>query len=189
MSTTSSALSGSERTGSLNTILIVLLVLAIAFAAADFIYLTIKSNHDRQASALTTEIQVASQALTTYAANAAGGNELALHCDLVVAAEEARFATPGVNIGLFCTTPGVAVARAVPPKQALELLLTGTPISALEAHRLGLVNRVVPADRLHEETLKLARQIAQASARVVAIGKRAFYEQLQMPRPAASYSQ
>ncbi|MEZ5462579.1 methyl-accepting chemotaxis protein [Dokdonella sp.] len=77
MSTTSSALSGSERTGSLNTILIVLLVLAIAFAAADFIYLNIKSNHDRQASSLTTEIQVASQALTTYAANAAGGNELA----------------------------------------------------------------------------------------------------------------
>ncbi|HOX71073.1 MAG: methyl-accepting chemotaxis protein [Dokdonella sp.] len=77
MSTTSSALSGSERTGSLNTILIVLLVLAIAFAAVDFIYLTIKSNQDRQASALTTEIQVASQALTTYAANAAGGNELA----------------------------------------------------------------------------------------------------------------
>ncbi|HQW77321.1 MAG TPA: methyl-accepting chemotaxis protein, partial [Dokdonella sp.] len=77
MSTTSSALSGSERTGSLNTILIVLLVLSIAFAAADFIYLTIKSNQDRQASALTTEIQVASQALTTYAANAAGGNELA----------------------------------------------------------------------------------------------------------------
>lgn len=77
MSTTSSALSGSERTGSLNTILIVLLVLAIAFAAADFIYLNIKSNHDRQASSLTTEIQVTSQALTTYAANAAGGNELA----------------------------------------------------------------------------------------------------------------
>ncbi|MGB0134596.1 methyl-accepting chemotaxis protein [Dokdonella sp.] len=77
MSTTSSALSGSERTGSLNTILIVLLVLAIAFAAADFIYLNIKSTHDRQASSLTTEIQVASQALTTYAANAAGGNELA----------------------------------------------------------------------------------------------------------------
>ena len=77
MSTTSSALSGSERTGSLNTILIVLLVLAIAFAAADFIYLTIKSNHDRQASSLTTQVQVLSQALTTYAANAAGGNELA----------------------------------------------------------------------------------------------------------------
>ena len=77
MSTTSSALSGSERTGSLNTILIVLLVLAIAFAAADFIYLNIKSTHDRQASSVTTEIQVASQALTTYAANAAGGNELA----------------------------------------------------------------------------------------------------------------
>ena len=77
MSTTSSALSGSERSGSLNTILIVLLVLAIAFAAADFIYLNIKSNHDRQASALTTEIQVSSQALATFAANAAGGNELA----------------------------------------------------------------------------------------------------------------
>ena len=77
MSTTSSALSGSERSGSLNTILIVLLVLSIVFAAVDFIYLNVKSNHDRQASALTTEIQVTSQALTTYAAEAAGGNELA----------------------------------------------------------------------------------------------------------------
>ncbi|MEO8010955.1 MAG: methyl-accepting chemotaxis protein, partial [Dokdonella sp.] len=76
MSTTSGALSGTERSGSLNTMLIVLLVLAIAFAAVDFIYLTIKNNEDRQASALTTEIQVLSQEMTTYAANAAGGNEI-----------------------------------------------------------------------------------------------------------------
>jgi enoyl-CoA hydratase/carnithine racemase len=108
----------------------------------------------------------------------AAGCQLVASCDLVMAAEEASFATPGVKIGLFCTTPGVALSRAVMPKKALEMLLTGTPISAREAERFGLVNRVVPRERLAEETLQLARQICQASASVVALGKRAFYEQL-----------
>jgi len=111
----------------------------------------------------------------------AAGCQLAATCDLIVAAEEAAFATPGVQIGLFCTTPGVALARALPVKKALEMLLTGTPIGAREAERLGLVNRVVPGDRLAEETLALAHQIAQASTATVAVGKRAFYEQLPLP--------
>ncbi len=115
----------------------------------------------------------------------AAGCQLVATCDLVVAAEGAAFATPGVKIGLFCTTPGVALSRAVGPKAALEMLLTGAPIPAHEAQRIGLVNRVVPAERLAEETLALARQVAAASAATVALGKRAFYEQLPLDRPAA----
>jgi enoyl-CoA hydratase/carnithine racemase len=115
----------------------------------------------------------------------AAGCQLAATCDLVVAAEDASFATPGVKIGLFCTTPAVALARAVTPKKAMEMLLTGSAISAQEAERAGLVNRIVPADRLAEETMKLARQICAASSYTVALGKRAFYEQLPLDRPAA----
>src|SRR5216683_7771322 len=115
----------------------------------------------------------------------AAGCQLAATCDLVVAAEDATFATPGVKIGLFCTTPAVALARAVTPKKAMEMLLTGGSISAQEAERAGLVNRVVPAARLAEETMKLAQQISSASPFTVALGKRAFYEQLPLDRPAA----
>jgi enoyl-CoA hydratase/carnithine racemase len=115
----------------------------------------------------------------------AAGCQLAATCDLVVASEEAAFATPGVKIGLFCTTPGVALSRAVPAKKALEMLLTGTPISAREAKRVGLVNRVVPLERLSAETLALARQICAASFATVALGKRAFYEQLPLSCSAA----
>jgi enoyl-CoA hydratase/carnithine racemase len=115
----------------------------------------------------------------------AAGCQLVATCDLVVASEEASFATPGVKIGLFCTTPGVALARAVPPRKALEMLLTGTPISAREAERVGLVNRVVPAGRLAEETLALARQISRANPATIALGKRAFHEQVALDRPAA----
>jgi enoyl-CoA hydratase/carnithine racemase len=115
----------------------------------------------------------------------AAGCQLAASCDLVVAAEEAAFATPGVKIGLFCTTPAVALARAVPPKKAMEMLLTGTPVSARDAERAGLVNRVVPGSRLAEETMQLARQICAASRSVVALGKRAFYAQLPLDRSAA----
>ena len=115
----------------------------------------------------------------------AAGCQLVATCDLVVASENASFATPGVKIGLFCTTPGVALARAVAPRKAMEMLLTGTPISAAEAERVGLVNRVVPPDRLADETLALARQIAAASPHTLALGKRAFYEQLPLDRPEA----
>lgn len=115
----------------------------------------------------------------------AAGCQLAATCDLVVASKEATFATPGVKTGLFCTTPGVALSRAVGPKKAMEMLLTGTPISAPEAERAGLVNRVVPADRLDDETLNLAQQIIAASSYTLGLGKRAFYEQLPLDRPQA----
>ena len=115
----------------------------------------------------------------------AAGCQLVASCDIAIASEEATFATPGVKIGLFCTTPGVALVRAVPPKKAMEMLLTGTPISAQEALQHGLVSRVVPAEELEERSMDLARQIATASSHVVAIGKRAFYQQLELDRPAA----
>jgi enoyl-CoA hydratase/carnithine racemase len=120
-----------------------------------------------------------------HALATAAGCQLVASCDLVVASEHASFATPGVKIGLFCTTPGVAVARAVSTKKAMEMLLTGRAISAREAEAAGLVNRVVPAEKLHEETMQLAREIILASADTLTIGKRAFYEQLPLDRPAA----
>jgi enoyl-CoA hydratase/carnithine racemase len=120
-----------------------------------------------------------------HAIATAAGCQLAATCDLVVASEDATFATPGVRIGLFCTTPGVALSRAVGPKKAMEMLLTGQPIGADEAAQAGLVNRVVPADRLAEETMALAQQIIAASAYTLGIGKRAFYEQLPLDRPRA----
>ncbi|MBX9791770.1 MAG: enoyl-CoA hydratase [Pirellulales bacterium] len=115
----------------------------------------------------------------------AAGCQLAATCDLVIAAEEATFATPGVKIGLFCSTPAVAVSRAVPAKKAMEMLLTGEAISAAEAERVGLVNRVVPREQLSAATLALAEKVASASGATVALGKRAFYEQLGVDRPRA----
>jgi enoyl-CoA hydratase/carnithine racemase len=115
----------------------------------------------------------------------AAGCQLAATCDLVVAAESAVFATPGVKIGLFCTTPAVALCRAVGAKKAMEMLLTGTPISAREAERVGLVNRVVPWDLLAEETLQLAWQILAASSYTVGLGKQAFYRQLALDHAGA----
>ncbi|MFO1019121.1 MAG: enoyl-CoA hydratase [Planctomycetales bacterium] len=115
----------------------------------------------------------------------AAGCQLAASCDMIVASEQASFATPGVKIGLFCTTPAVPLCRAIPTKKALEMLFTGVPISAQEAEHLGLVNRVVPLEKLSETTLELAAQIATASAATLALGKRAFYRQLNMDRPEA----
>ncbi len=110
----------------------------------------------------------------------AAGCQLVATCDLAVAAEEARFATPGVNIGLFCSTPMVALSRAVGRKAAMEMLLTGELIDAAAARSLGLVNRVVPRERLREEVNGLARQIAGKSAFTVKIGKEAFYRQAEL---------
>jgi enoyl-CoA hydratase/carnithine racemase len=108
----------------------------------------------------------------------AAGCQLAAWCDLTVAEPGAQFATPGVKIGLFCTTPMVALTRSIGRKAALEMLLTGRSVSADEALRLGLVNRVVAADQLASETEALAAQIAEASALVLGIGKQAFYAQV-----------
>lgn len=115
----------------------------------------------------------------------AAGCQLAATCDLVVATDDARFATPGVKIGLFCSTPMVALSRAVGRKKAMEMLLTGEPISAREAQAAGLVNKIVPAAALGDETRALALKIAASSAYVVGIGKQAFYKQLEMPQPLA----
>ena len=115
----------------------------------------------------------------------AAGCQLVATCDLAVASEDAGFATPGVDIGLFCTTPAVAVGRAVPLKKTMEMLLTGQPISAEEALKSGLVNRVVPAERLEEETMALAAKVASAPMSTVSIGKSAFYRQMAMDRPQA----
>lgn len=108
----------------------------------------------------------------------AAGCQLVAWCDLAVAAEGSQFATPGVKIGLFCTTPMVAVTRAIGRKAAMEMLLTGRFFSAQEAKELGLINRVVSLANLEEETEKLAGQIAEASRFVLAIGKQGFYAQV-----------
>ena len=111
----------------------------------------------------------------------AAGCQLVATCDLAVASDEASFATPGVKIGLFCSTPMVAVSRAVGRKRAMEMLLTGGAVSADEALAIGLVNRVVPAARLEAETRALADRIASASPFVVGLGKQAFYQQIGLP--------
>src|SRR5579863_1130641 len=111
----------------------------------------------------------------------AAGCQLVASCDLAVASQAAKFATPGVNIGLFCSTPMVALSRNVSRKAAMEMLLTGEPISAEHAERIGLVNRVVVPGHEREEALKLARRIAGKSALTVKIGKEGFYRQLEMP--------
>ncbi len=108
----------------------------------------------------------------------AAGCQLAAWCDLVIAAENARFATPGVSIGLFCTTPMVAISRAIGRKAAMEMLLTGRYFPAEEAKALGLVNRVVPLENLAAETEKLALEIATASRFTLSIGKQGFYAQV-----------
>lgn len=115
----------------------------------------------------------------------AAGCQLVAWCDLAVAGEGARFSTPGVKIGLFCTTPMVALSRAVGRKAALEMLLTGREVPAREAKQLGLVNQVVPLAELDQATLRLARQIADASAFTVGIGKHAFYAQIDQSDEAA----
>ena len=115
----------------------------------------------------------------------AAGCQLVATCDLAVAAEDAWFATPGVRIGLFCTTPMVALSRAVGRKRALQMLLTGDRIDARTAAEWGLVNSVVPAEDLRNETRKLAAQIAESSPVTLAIGKQAFYSQIDLDQPKA----
>ncbi len=115
----------------------------------------------------------------------AAGCQLVASCDLAIASEQASFATPGVRIGLFCTTPMVALTRAIGRKRAMEMLLTGQPVDAATAADWGLVNRAVPAQELKIETRKLACRIAEASDVTVAIGKQAFYTQIDLDQPKA----
>src|SRR5205807_2509841 len=115
----------------------------------------------------------------------AAGCQLVAACDLAVAVEEAKFATPGVKIGLFCTTPMVALTRAVGRKRALQMLLTGDLVDAPTAADWGLINDVVPAGELRAATLRMAEQVAEASSLVVGIGKQAFYTQIDLDQPKA----
>jgi enoyl-CoA hydratase/carnithine racemase len=115
----------------------------------------------------------------------AAGCQLVASCDLVVADSEAAFATPGVKIGLFCSTPMVPITRAVGRKRAMEMLLTGEPISAATALNWGLVNRIAPADRLDDAVDELVEQITRWSPTVLGIGKDAFYRQVELDEEAA----
>ena len=120
-----------------------------------------------------------------HATATAAGCQLVATCDLAIAADTARFCTPGVNIGLFCSTPMVALARNVPRKRAMEMLLLGDMIPASDAAEYGLVNKVVPAAEVMPAALDMARRIAAKSSATVAIGKRAFYDQIEKPLSAA----
>lgn len=115
----------------------------------------------------------------------AAGCQLVAACDLAIAESTARFATPGVKIGLFCTTPMVPLVRVIGRRRAMDMLLSGRFISAEEAERFGLVNRVVPADQLAEETRKWAMELSQASGFTLSLGKRAFYETVDLDEKAA----
>jgi len=115
----------------------------------------------------------------------AAGCQLVATCDLAIAAETAAFGTPGVKIGLFCTTPMVALTRAIGRKRALEMLFTGEMVDARTAADWGLVNRVVPAAALETESRKLAAKVAEASSLVVALGKQAFYQQIDLDQAQA----
>ena len=110
----------------------------------------------------------------------AAGCQLAAWCDLVVAEEGARFSTPGVKIGLFCTTPMVAITRAIGRKAAMEMLVTGREFPAAEAKEIGLINKVVPLEELDRTTVELAEQIAEASGFALAVGKQGLYAQADM---------
>ena len=118
----------------------------------------------------------------------AAGCQLVAACDLAVAVDRARFAVSGVNLGLFCATPGVALSRNVPRKQAFEMLVTGEFISAEEARQRGLVNRVVPAEALDAEVARLVDSILAKPRTAIAMGKALFYRQLEMGQEAAYQS-
>ncbi len=121
----------------------------------------------------------------------AAGCQLVASCDLAYASKTARFATPGVNLGLFCSTPGVALGRCVHPKHAMSMLLTGDMIPAKQAQEIGLINAVIDSDEksngkvLDEEVLKIATNIASKSPKAIEMGKSIFYKQLEMPLDAA----
>ena len=115
----------------------------------------------------------------------AAGCQLVATCDLAIASEAAKFATPGVRIGLFCTTPMVALTRAIGRKRAFQMLMTGEMIDAQTAQDWGLINTVVPAAELHNATRALAGKIAEASTLTVSIGKQAFYTQIDLDQPKA----
>lgn len=133
----------------------------------------------RQCSALMASIPAHPRPVIAEVAGTAtaAGCQLVTSCDLAFAAETAHFATPGVNIGLFCSTPMVALSRKVAPKHAMEMLLTGDPCSAARAAEIGLINRAVPVDDLTDTVMDIAHRIASKSTATVAFGKPTFYQQ------------
>ena len=144
-----------------------------------------------QCVALMTAIEEVPQPVIAEVASiaTAAGCQLVAACDLAIASAQARFATPGVRIGLFCSTPMVPLSRDIGRKRALEMLLTGEPIDAMRALDWGLVNAVVPPAELRAATLALGKRIADASAAVVGLGKAAFYRQLELEeRTAYAYT-
>jgi len=119
----------------------------------------------------------------------AAGCQLVASCDLAISSNDAQFATPGVNIGLFCSTPMVAVSRKVSRKKTMKMLLTGDPIDSKYAKEIGLINDHYPVLQLEDQVLKLAKKIASKSNLIVKIGKKGFYKQLEMPlRKAYNYT-
>ena len=115
----------------------------------------------------------------------AAGCQLVAACDLAIAERETKFATPGVKIGLFCTTPMVPLVRTIGRRRAMEMLITGRFVSASEALEWGLVNKVVEKEKLDSETLALAEEIAQYSRFTLGLGKKAFYDQIDLPETFA----
>lgn len=148
-------------------------------------------NEYRQVFAVCTELMTCVQSIPqpviaeVQGVATAAGCQLVATCDLAVAADVAAFATPGVKIGLFCTTPMVALTRAIGRKRAMQMLLTGEMVDAAKAADWGLVNLVVPAAELEEQARKLAMRIAEASSLTVALGKQAFYTQVDLDQPKA----
>src|SRR5208337_3479036 len=148
-------------------------------------------NHYREVFDVCTELMTRVQSIPqpviaeVQGVATAAGCQLVATCDLAVASDQAAFATPGVKIGLFCTTPMVALSRAVGRKRALQMLLTGEIIDAPTAAEWGLINMVVPAAELQEQSRKLAARIAEASSFTVALGKQAFYTQIDLDQPKA----
>lgn len=147
-------------------------------------------NHDDAIEAVFSRCSAMMQAIThlrqpviarVHGIATAAGCQLVATCDLAIAADDARFATPGVNIGLFCSTPMVALTRNVAPKHAMEMLLTGEPVDAATAVRFGLVNRAVPAASLDAEVATLARLIASKSSYTLALGKKTYHAQVTLP--------
>ncbi|VDM42768.1 unnamed protein product [Toxocara canis] len=112
---------------------------------------------------------------------AAAGCQLVATCDIVIAGKSSKFSTPGAKVGLFCSTPGIALARAVPRKVALDMLMTADYISAEQAMQAGLISRLVDDDKVHEETMKVAQKVASMSRTVISLGKNFFYTQVQLP--------
>jgi enoyl-CoA hydratase/carnithine racemase len=131
-------------------------------------------------------MQLSKPVIAKVAATAtAAGTQMVASCDLAIASRDARFATPGVDIGLFCSTPMVAISRNMTRKQSLEMLLTGVPIDAETAAAFGLINKAVAAEDLDATVADMAATIVQKSARVIALGKQAYYRQLEMGLPEA----